>query len=260
MTATCMRWLLRLKSLQRGDGKYFLSHFAREMYRVTEKVARECWKQVATWVEIPELTVDMTLEVEIDEVLSKPMNALFYEKSEGRPCGFVVHKMPQMVHETWRSLIERLVSDPLSICTETAKAINNLADPRLRELKTAQVGSAFLKCQVEFEKLYSCVYEGHMLFLWLLYPALSRSAARGLCSVLNVVGGASPDPHDANDQWMVKQFQDNEDVIRKLWTQYRLEPDEVSDIVKMSNTDNSDKTQEYLIATYPHYDKLIFLN
>lgn len=133
-----MRWLLRLVQLER-NGKSFLHNFCREMYRVEQGVPRDCWKELATWVGMPELIVDMTLEVEIDDILSKPMNALFYEKQEGRPCGFVISKLPLLVHDTWRPLMERLVADPLSISTATAAAIRQLRDPRLRELKTMQV-------------------------------------------------------------------------------------------------------------------------
>ena len=89
---------------------------------------------------MPELLVNMTLEVEIDNILSKPMNKLFYERSDGRPCGFVIHKMPQLVHNTWRPLIERLASDPFSILKETTAAIEKIQDLTLREVKLEQVG------------------------------------------------------------------------------------------------------------------------
>ena len=60
------------------------------MYTHTEGVPRDCWEEVATWAGMPELVVDMCVEVEVDVILSKPMNAVFYQASESRPCGFVV--------------------------------------------------------------------------------------------------------------------------------------------------------------------------
>ena len=123
----------------------------------------------------------------------------------------------------------------------------------------SQVYKAFAACKKEFYKLYKSVYEGHMLYLWLWNPDYSRAAARGLCSVINVPGSAAPDPHDAKEQWMVKQFQNDADVIRKLWAQYRLTEAEVADIVQMSHTNNGGKTQEYMSTTYPHYDYLLFI-
>ena len=241
------------------DGESFLDNFCREMYRVEQGVPRDCWKELATWIKMPELIVDMSLEVEIDDILSKPMNALFYEKQEGRPCGFVINKLPMLVHDTWRPLIERLEADPLSICTVTAAAISQLQDPRLRELKTKQVQEAFVAAKKEFEKLYQCVYEGHMLFLWLWHPKYSRSAARALCSVLDIPDSADLDPHDIKDQFMCKQFEDSADVIRKLWLQYRMQDDEVADVVKMTRTDSSDKRQKDLATAFPHYDYFLFI-
>ena len=146
MTAECMRWLLRLMRLKRGDGKSFLLWFARRMYTCTEGVPQDCWKEVVTWAGMPQLLVNMTLEVEVDEVISKPMNALFYERQNGFPAGYVIRKLPLVAHAIWRPLIERLASDPLSIMTETAAVINGLSDARLRALKTKQV------------RIYSCAY------------------------------------------------------------------------------------------------------
>ena len=129
------------------------------MYTCTEGVPQECWKEVATWAGMPQLLVNMTLEVEVDEVISKPMNTLFYERHGGFPPGYVIRKLPLLVaHGTWRPLIERLSSDdPLSIMTETVAVINGLSDARLRVLKTKQV------------RRYICVYVRVCMFIALLH-------------------------------------------------------------------------------------------
>ena len=141
MTAESMRWLLRLMRLQNGKQQSFLIHFARHMYTITEGVPRDCWKEIVVWAGMPELLVNMTLEVEVDSILSKPMNKIFYEKTDGRPCGFVVHKLPKTVHEQWRPLIERIAADPLNELKSTAAAIAQIPDAALRDVKTKQVGS-----------------------------------------------------------------------------------------------------------------------
>ena len=259
MTATCMNWLLRLIRLKNNKGQSFIEHFARHMYTHTEGVPRDCWQEVATWAGMPELLVDMTLEVEIDALISKPMNALFYEVSEGRPCGFVLHKMPRRVHEVWRPLIERLASDPLSELSHTAVAIERLADPRLRELKTKQVHLACQAAKKEFKKLYEFVYGGHMLFLWLWYPAYSRSAARALCNIIGLTGSTTLDLDDEKDEFMRKCFEDNKDIVRQLWIQYRMTDEECVEILEMTHTDNGFVKQDDLAAKYPHFDMFLFL-
>ena len=98
-----------------------------------------------------------------------------------------------------------------------------------------------------------------MLFLWLWHPEFSRAAARGLCTVINVPGSAVPDLNECKDQFMVRAFQNNADVVRKLWSQYQMQDLEVVDVVKMSHTDNSGKSQKDLAAAYPHYDYFLFI-
>ena len=127
--------------LRNSKDESFLINFARYMCKITEGVPRECWREVVIWSGIPELLVNMALEVEIDDLLSKPMNKLFYERVGGRPCGFVIHKMPKVVHDKWRPQIERLVADPLKVLKATAAAIDRLPDVEQREVKRKQVGN-----------------------------------------------------------------------------------------------------------------------
>lgn len=85
----------------------------------------------------------MAMDIDIDDVILRPFNELFYEKCEGRPVGFLSHKMPERVHKVWRPLIERLARDPLSLCSSADKELQALTDPRLRELikKHVSVGT-----------------------------------------------------------------------------------------------------------------------
>ena len=122
-----------------------------------------------------------------------------------------------------------------------------------------QVHLAFQAAKKEFKKLYSCVYEGHMLFLWLWYPAFSRSAARALCSVIGLNAGSDLNPNDKKDMLMRKCFENSKDVVRQLWQQYKMTDEEADDIVAMSRTDNSHNKKEELVAKYPHYDLFLFL-
>ena len=85
--------------------------------------------------------MDMSLEAEIDVLISKPMNAVFYQAREGRPCGFVVDELVKHVHGTWRPLMERLAANPLSELPHTAAAIRNIDNAELRVLKTKQVST-----------------------------------------------------------------------------------------------------------------------
>ena len=163
MTAESMRWLLRLMRLRNIKNECFLINFARHMCKVTEGVPRDCWREVVIWAGIPELLVNMTLEVEIDNLLSKPMNKLFYERVEGRPCGFVIHKMPKVVHNKWRPQIERLVSDPLKVLKATATAIDRLPDDEQREVKKKQVGKVQhtqINRELSHISMCSCVLSG----------------------------------------------------------------------------------------------------
>ena len=118
---------------------------------------------------------------------------------------------------------------------------------------------AVQKCKKEFEKLYECVYQSHMLYLWLWHPGYSRSAARALGTTLNLPGSTVPDLHDKKDAFMHKVFQDNAGVVRQLWQQYHMTHDEVCDIVKISHTDSSGLKQTDLANTYAHYDLFLFL-
>ena len=111
----------------------------------------------------------------------------------------------------------------------------------------------------EFKKLYQCVYEGHMLFLWLWYPAFCRSAARALCSVIGLDTGSDLDPNDKKDMFMRTCFETNRVIVRQLWQQYEMTDDEVDNIITMSHTDNSHCKKEDLASKYPHYDLFLFL-
>ena len=122
-----------------------------------------------------------------------------------------------------------------------------------------QVNLAIAAGTEEFKKLYKCVYEGHMLFLWLWYPPYSQSAARALGDVIGLDGCAVPDPDSKQDRYMNKLFQDNKDVVRQLWRQYRMTDEEKAEIAEMSRTNNSHLKQEDLVTKYPQYDMFLFL-
>ena len=138
MTAEAMRWTRRLMGLLR-DGKPFLQTFARHMYTIEEGVNRICWKDFATFIRKPEFFVDMEFEIINDDMLFKPMNAIYYDETNGYPAGFCIRTLPMRVHDTWRPLLERLSKDPLSIVKRGADAIDSLTDPQLRSLKRKQV-------------------------------------------------------------------------------------------------------------------------
>lgn len=88
----------------------------------------------------------MVLEVENDDIIAKPMNALYYEESEGYPAGYVIRKLPERVHDTWRPLIERLAADPFSVVVKTDAVIASLVDPNLRVLKRKQASLTLIDC------------------------------------------------------------------------------------------------------------------
>ena len=90
---------------------------------------------------MPGLRVYMAMDIDIDDVVLRSFNELFYESCEGRPCGFVIHKVPERVHSAWRPLIERLVRDPFSLCTSAASELRAIRDPRLQELIKKQVSA-----------------------------------------------------------------------------------------------------------------------
>ena len=98
-----------------------------------------------------------------------------------------------------------------------------------------------------------------MLFLWLWHPEYSRSAARALGNVLGLPDKANLDMHDDKDAFMHQQFQKSADAVRQFWRQYLMTDEEVSDIVKMSHTDSSDKKQKDLVTAFPHYDYFLFI-
>ena len=107
--------------------------------------------------------------------------------------------------------------------------------------------------------MYECVYEGHMLFLWLWYPAFCRSAARALCSVIGLESGSSLDANDKKDIFMGTCFEKSRVVVTNLWQQYKMTDGEVDDIIAMSHTDNSHRKKQDLVSKYPHYDLFLFL-
>lgn len=108
-------------------------------------------------------------------------------------------------------------------------------------------------------KLFKFIYKGHMLYLWLWYPDYSRAAARALCCLLKIENSAAPDLSDIKDKFMLKQFQESMSDVCKLWEQYKMQDAEISDIVKMSHTDNTGKTQEDLSRAYPNYKSVYFV-
>ena len=63
----------------------------------------------------------------------------------------------------------RLVANPLSIWKRTAAALDTIVDPTLRELKTKQIQRAAAAADKEWKKLYECVYQDGMLYLWLTH-------------------------------------------------------------------------------------------
>ena len=159
------------------------------MYTYTEGVPRDCWEEVATWAGMPELIVDMSLEVEIDVLISKPMNAVFYQAREGRPCGFVVDELVEHVHDTWRPLMERLEDNPLSEIPHTAAAIRNLDNADLQVLKTKQVskhhGVTYYACDCTCTHYY-CSPHPHIIVLFFrcaLPLKLQKKSSRKCMSV-----------------------------------------------------------------------------
>ena len=266
MEPRCMRFLLRLMRLRRlRDGKLFFEFLIRKMWTLTEGVARECWGELVKWYGMPGLRVDMCVAIDVDDVLLRPMNAIYFEACEGRPRGCVSHKLPMMIHGTWRPLMERLAKNPFPICKTTDAEIKSLRDRRVQMLKRKQVAMAFKSGRTEFYKLHKYIYKGQMLYLWLWYPSYSRAAARALCSVVGIprvliLGeSAEPDPADKKDEFMLKLFQDDRDVVLKLWSQFKMSAAEVCDIIKMAQTDSVDKTQTDLKSIFPNYNYFLHI-
>ena len=135
MTAAAMRWILRLMRLE-CNGKLMLPAFARDMYRIENGVNRTCWKDFATWIRIPEVFVDMMVEVEMDDNVAMPMNAMYYE---GEPSGHCIRKQVIRIMEVWRPFFERFVSNPFQILVRSAVLVDKLPDPEKRVLKRKQV-------------------------------------------------------------------------------------------------------------------------
>ena len=95
---------------------------------------------------MPGLRVYMAMDIDIDDLVLRPFNELFYEQCEGRPVGFSSHKMPERVHHVWRPLIERLARDPLSLCSSPAAELQSITDMQLRELIKKHVGEGNILC------------------------------------------------------------------------------------------------------------------
>lgn len=67
------------------------------MWRITDGTARDIWYQIVLWSKMPEFIVDASIEVDVDNTISKPMNKLFYKKRPGFPCG---HNIREVSHST----------------------------------------------------------------------------------------------------------------------------------------------------------------
>ena len=81
----------------------------------------------------------MEFEIINDDMIFKPMNTIYYNETNGYPAGFCIHTLPMRVHDTWRPLLQRFATDPLSIVKRGAAAIDRLTDPQLRRLIRKQV-------------------------------------------------------------------------------------------------------------------------
>ena len=152
------------------------------------------------------------------------------------------------------------MQNPLKIWKRGAKALMTIVNPVLRELKRKQIFRAAFAAQKEHFKLYKCVYEDHMLFLWLWYPKFARAAAR--CLGLTVGLGmccTPPSTDNAEDQFLLDCFDKCNSNVMILWRQFEMTAAEKEEIMKMSHTDCVNFTTENMSQKFPSIDKFLFL-
>ena len=166
-------------------------------------------------------------------------------------------QLPEEIHDKWRPWFLRLVANPLSIWKRTAAALNTIVDPTLRELKTKQIQRAAAAADKEWKKLYECVYQDGMLYLWLWYPKFAQSAARCIGHVVGL--HCKPPSDNVNDQFLLRCFTDCSTTILRLWEQFVMTEDEKQEIQKMSTTDCSSFTDVDMCSTFPYLNKFFFL-
>ena len=200
------------------------------MWRITEGTARDIWYQIVLWSHKPEFVVDASIEVDVDNTIAKPMNLLFYKKRAGFPCGHNIREIIKETHDKWRPFFLRLVRNPLKIWKRGAKALTRVRDSALRELLRKRIYRAAAAAQQEFTKLFKCVYQDHMLYLWMWYPKFARSAAR--CLGLTVGLRCTPPAVDNdNDQFLLKEFNACKNNVVTLWKQFDMLKEEEEEIM-----------------------------
>ena len=160
----------------------------------------------------------------------------------------------------WRPFFIRLVQNPLKFWKRASKALETIDNLLLRELKRKQIFRAAVAAQKEFINLYKCVYQDHILYVWLWYPKFARAAAR--CLGLTVGLGircAPPSGDNDDDQFLLGCFNKCKENVMTLWTQFQMNKDEREEIVSMSHTDCTSFTDADMSVKFPALDKFLFL-
>ena len=160
----------------------------------------------------------------------------------------------------WRPFFIRLVKNPLKIWKRASKALNAITNPLLRELKRKQIFRAAVAAQKEHTKLYKCVYQDHMLYVWLWYPKFARAAAR--CLGLTVGLGircTPPSADNGDDKFLLGCFNECKQNVRILWTQFQMTNAEQEEIMEMSHTDCTTFTDADMCTKFPALNKFLFL-
>lgn len=160
----------------------------------------------------------------------------------------------------WRPFFIRLVRNPLKIWKRAAKALGTIDNELLRELKRKQIFRAAVAAQKEYTKLYKCVYQDRMLYVWLWYPKFARSATRCLGVTVGLgIRCTSPSDDNDDDQFLLRCFNEYKQNVMTLWTKFQMEIDEKEEIMVMSHTDCTTFTDADMSSNFPVLDKFFFL-
>ena len=169
-------------------------------------------------------------------------------------------QIPKETHEVWRPFFIRLVQNPLKIWKRASKSLKTITNPLLRELKRKQIFRAAVAAQKEYIKLYKCVYQDHMLYVWLWYPKFARATARCLGLAVGMgIRCMPPSADNDEDQFLLGCFNECKQNVKTLWTQFQMTNDEQEEIMKMSRTDCATFTGADMSTTFPALDKFLFV-
>ena len=230
----------------------------RYMSTQTSGWQHEAWIEIATWSSMPEIRVGLQMEVELWTRWAEP-NFQFARKHFQGPNGIPGHGMREVIrhqHETGRVLWDAARADYSVLLPRSARLVDRMSDPVMRELKRKQLQDAVEAGADEYYKLFDCHYRSWMLLLWMCHGKYCASAARALGETLDIEGCTRP-TQNQHDTLFSGFFREEADVVKAYCTAWGMTAAHHQEIKRMADHTELDASAERMNQLYPLYDELL---